>query len=317
MRNCIIMDIDGTMADLSHRLHHLKKPKNYDAFHAKVYFDKPTACVPLARILQYYDNADLVCVSGRPEKARLDTINWLNLHGVFPKFLFMRKDGDYREDSVIKEEMLQEMRSVYGLNPILVIDDRPRVVEMWRKNNIPTIHIHVDEWYESAASYATLGKTLLYLMVGPSGGGKSYYVSENSVWHDVPEWYLLSSDAFRAKLCGDFRDQSKNDQVFSAMRATAVAFMQHDIPVLWDATNIRRKDRVSAAKLVPKGARCRYIVVDRPLSEKHRNAKWRDEVIVKGKKLIDYHHEIFQQNLPSILRGDDLPFVDVKDERRT
>lgn len=44
MQKTIVFDIDGTLADLSHRRHHVEsRPKNWDAFFEDISEDKPNA----------------------------------------------------------------------------------------------------------------------------------------------------------------------------------------------------------------------------------------------------------------------------------
>lgn len=83
-----------------------------------------------------------------------------------------------------------------------------------------------------------------------------------------------------------------------------------DMPVI-DATNLRRKDRMTAAALAPKDSRVRYVVVDRPMAEKVRDAGWRAEV----PGLMDKHQQTFNSQIKDILSGDGLPNVDVIDCR--
>ena len=67
MKPCYIFDIDGTLADGTHRIHHLAEtPKNWDAYFAKCDADTAhTHVVELCRRLYRY--ADIVYVSGRME----------------------------------------------------------------------------------------------------------------------------------------------------------------------------------------------------------------------------------------------------------
>ncbi len=50
----------------------------------------------------------------------------------------MRHQHDYREDSIVKEEMLYELIKLFGKID-LAIDDRQSVVDMWRRNGIITL----------------------------------------------------------------------------------------------------------------------------------------------------------------------------------
>jgi predicted secreted acid phosphatase len=145
---CVIFDIDGTLADASHRVHHIKKqPKDWDAFFAETPNDKPVPhIVELLRLVRSSGWGAVVFVSGRPERTRGDTVAWLRKHNIHNTEyhgqlrLFMRADGDRRDDDIVKYEILQRMRGD-GLSPIMAFDDRDRVVKMWRENNVPTLQV--------------------------------------------------------------------------------------------------------------------------------------------------------------------------------
>ena len=43
----------------------------------------------------------------------------------------MRKTKDYRDDGVVKLELLEQIRK-NGFNPVIAFEDRDRVVKVWR-----------------------------------------------------------------------------------------------------------------------------------------------------------------------------------------
>ena len=49
--------------------------------------------------------------------------------------LYMRKEGDFRPDAKIKEELIAQMKAD-GYEPILAFEDRQRVVDMWRRHGV-------------------------------------------------------------------------------------------------------------------------------------------------------------------------------------
>ena len=129
----IVFDIDGTLADCRHRLHHLP---NYDKFFAEMDKDTPIgSTVILARMLSDYAYTKVLFVTGRPETYRSETESWLKNRCGFsplpPWRIYMRKTGDHRPDHVINDEIRQEIEKTYNI--LLVIDDRPKVVAMWRR----------------------------------------------------------------------------------------------------------------------------------------------------------------------------------------
>lgn len=130
----VIFDIDGTLADVSERIHHLKKkPKNWDAFFQGMAQDKAIhSMVRLCNIL-YDSGIHITLCSGRNEGYRAETIAWLVGQGVRYHDLLLRKDKDRRSDSVIKHEMLA---AIDKSKILFVVEDRSRVVEMWRSEGL-------------------------------------------------------------------------------------------------------------------------------------------------------------------------------------
>jgi phosphoglycolate phosphatase-like HAD superfamily hydrolase len=153
--DCYIFDIDGTLADLSHRLHFIKDgKKDWNSFKHFCFADKPIwHMINLARRLywaaraeshsQHYDGPDyrIVLMSGRNESQRDDTVKWLyDVACLSFDKLYMRADLDYRSDDIIKAELLQELR-IDGYVPIMAFDDRDRVVKMWRTHGVPCAQV--------------------------------------------------------------------------------------------------------------------------------------------------------------------------------
>ena len=130
----VIFDIDGTLADVSERVHHLhKKPKDWDAFFKGIPRDKAIhSMVRLCNIL-YNAGIKIVLCSGRSEQYRPETVEWLARHGVPYDELLLRRDKDKRSDAVVKRELLSGMDRAKIL---FVVEDRRGVVEMWRSEGL-------------------------------------------------------------------------------------------------------------------------------------------------------------------------------------
>lgn len=137
---CYLFDIDGTLADLSHRLPHIQKtPKDWDAFFDACGDDAPIPhIIGLAQTLSR--SAHIVYVSGRSKRVETATLEWLARHLLPPGRLYMREDGDHRPDHKIKLELLAQLRGD-GYQPIMAFDDRNQVVEMWRAAGIPCAQV--------------------------------------------------------------------------------------------------------------------------------------------------------------------------------
>ncbi len=150
MRDVVVFDLDGTLADLTHRLWLIKDVKpNWDSFFDAC--DKDRIIEHVAKIFRSLARSANnpiyprpVIASGRSDIVRDKTCRWLidgNLM-VFgrPPLLYMRKHGDHRPDYKVKHEMLLDMRD-NELNPIMAFDDREQVVKMWRDNGIPCAQV--------------------------------------------------------------------------------------------------------------------------------------------------------------------------------
>lgn len=142
-----VFDLDGTLADCSHRLHHIQKqPKDWDAFFADVGNDAPIPhMVSLLMHLRFGKRSttayDIVLVSGRSDQCRAQTNAWISRHLQMDNPpLFMRRAGDHRDDSIVKIEILANVRAA-GFEPIMVFDDRDRVVAAWRAAGIPCAQV--------------------------------------------------------------------------------------------------------------------------------------------------------------------------------
>jgi len=76
-RKLVICDIDGVIADCSHRLHFIeKKPADWDGFFEACVNDSPIE--PMIRFLQALDDEfDILYVTGRPKGVNMHTLLWM------------------------------------------------------------------------------------------------------------------------------------------------------------------------------------------------------------------------------------------------
>lgn len=131
--NTAIFDIDGTISDCAHRRHHIAGPgkKDWPAFFGALSDDPPVEGVVLvARALASIGYKIVLC-SGRYEKYRPQTEAWFKKWKIHYDRLYMRPDGDSRQDVIVKRELLAKIRED-GYRPHVVVDDRDSVVAMWR-----------------------------------------------------------------------------------------------------------------------------------------------------------------------------------------
>lgn len=144
----VIFDLDGTLADITHRLHYIKgETKNWDAFHLACVNDEPKkAIISLFKALEADGEYKMFVVSGRNEMVRKQTERWLKDHYIIHDDLIMRPEGDHTPDDELKERWLLEGKLGPIEDILCVFDDRQRVVDMWRRNGLTCLQ--VDAWEE-------------------------------------------------------------------------------------------------------------------------------------------------------------------------
>lgn len=137
---CVVVDLDGTMCNIDHRLHHVKeKPKDWIKFFKECANDKMNLwCMELC-IAMANRGYEIVFASGRAQdQCEAETKKWLDercqRYGVSYS-LFMRHGTDFRRDDVVKEIIL-DFEILPKFEPLFVVDDRDQVVRMWRKRGL-------------------------------------------------------------------------------------------------------------------------------------------------------------------------------------
>lgn len=122
-----IFDIDGTLANLNHRLHFIQDGKqDWDSFFEACDKDIPIYPVLTTCQLLVDAGATILLVSGRSDAVRDKTVAWLNRRGVPFHGLYMRKAGDHRQDDVVKAELLEELANEWNVLEIVgIFEDRP------------------------------------------------------------------------------------------------------------------------------------------------------------------------------------------------
>jgi phosphoglycolate phosphatase-like HAD superfamily hydrolase len=108
-RPLAVFDLDGTLSDTRHRLHHLeRRPKDWDAFFDEA-GDDPPLPTGIALALQSAQDCDLAYVTGRPERCRPATLAWLAAQGLPDGELHMRRVRDRRPARVAKVGVMRTL----------------------------------------------------------------------------------------------------------------------------------------------------------------------------------------------------------------
>ena len=152
MKKLYVFDIDGTLANAGHRLHHIifnanqLKPgqvmadlnPDWDAFYAEQMNDTPIMSV-IHTMNALSVDSDIMFITGRRNAVRDETINWIDPYASFAVEdckMFMRPDGDKRHDYEVKEDIYNSLLDEDKERLVAVFEDRQQVVDMWRRLGI-------------------------------------------------------------------------------------------------------------------------------------------------------------------------------------
>lgn len=132
----IICDLDGTISIFEY----LNGVALRDCYNAST-SNSDIINVAVAEALRGFFTLgyEILFVSGREDVYREPTEEFLErvkeTYKINYSKLFMRKAKDYRKDFIIKEEIYENfIKNEY--NVLAVFDDRPQVIEMWRKKGL-------------------------------------------------------------------------------------------------------------------------------------------------------------------------------------
>ena len=146
----IVFDIDGVLADCSHRLHYIQKPiKDYDKFYSdeeiikdRLIWDITDIIIALGNFDDYTgvneeDETRFIFVSGRNRKCLNSTARWLerNLNIFIDKDnLFLHPENDYRPAHEVKESLIE--KHIGFENILFAFDDDDKVNDMYKKHGV-------------------------------------------------------------------------------------------------------------------------------------------------------------------------------------
>ena len=145
MKPLAVFDVDGVLADVRHRLHHLQgRPKDWDAFFRAAVEDPPLA-EGIALCQESAKECEVVYVTGRPEHCRRDTLAWFAAQGLPPGRLSMRRAGDRRPARLAKPQLLRSLANDRVV--AIVVDDDEQVCDAYEAAGWPVMRAR---WMDTA-----------------------------------------------------------------------------------------------------------------------------------------------------------------------
>ncbi|MFC8224921.1 hypothetical protein [Streptomyces sp. NPDC057287] len=104
-----VFDLDGTLADSGHRQHFLEgRRRDWERFFSAAPHDPPLD-EGVRLVLASARECEVVYLTGRPERCRRDTVDWLERQGMPRGDVHMRRDGDRRPARRTKLEVLERL----------------------------------------------------------------------------------------------------------------------------------------------------------------------------------------------------------------
>jgi predicted kinase len=133
LQSAILVDIDGTLAIKGDRGPYDFARCGEDLLNESV-----------KRGIESFKRAHadrIILLSGRGEEYREQTEAWLDKHLVRYDELWMRPAGDTRRDDIVKAELF-DAHLRHRFNVRVSLDDRDRVVALWRRMGLPTWQVN-------------------------------------------------------------------------------------------------------------------------------------------------------------------------------
>ena len=135
-----------------------------------------------------------------------------------------------------------------------------------------------------------MNRPSLIILCGIPGSGKSTYAK--SYVEQSSNIIHLSSDAIRKELYGEESTQGNPAEVFSLMQKRAIEALNNGYDVLYDATNITRKDRQGIISVCPKFVKIECHIIWAPIEVCIERDSKRERTV--GKEVIDRMLKRFQ-----------------------
>ena len=137
----VIVDLDGTLSDNSHRKHYIEgDDPDWSRYYGKVSEDGVKQNVR-DFVTELEEDHDIIILTARSNEVRRDTIKWLEEHEIpFDKLIMLTEGRWDISDHKFKKEKLQEIE-----DPVLAIDDKTSNCKMFENHGLKTYTVENEE----------------------------------------------------------------------------------------------------------------------------------------------------------------------------
>jgi hypothetical protein len=145
IQKVVIVDLDGTLALNKHRYHFIDKNNqtvpNWNAYFLACDKDEPNQAV-VNTVSALKDAGYTIHIfSARGKIAHDETRKWLAKYLVPYDHLTMRDVGNFVPDEELKKSWLLEFYPDFKYTVMCVLDDRDKVVNMWRSLGVTCFQV--------------------------------------------------------------------------------------------------------------------------------------------------------------------------------
>ena len=138
MHPLFIFDLDGTLANMQHRVHLIP---DWTAFFAACVHDTPIHEVIDTLQAIREGGAEVRIWSGRSDSVRAETQDWIERKVGEGVPLKMRPARDHQPDETLKLKWLKDLSEYDRARLVGIFDDRDRVVAMWRSQGVTCFQV--------------------------------------------------------------------------------------------------------------------------------------------------------------------------------
>lgn len=131
-QQAIIVDLDDTLVDISHRRHMFDKPRYSEKeIEAAMAFDRINEwCLEICRFFSD-NNYKIIFLTGRYGRDATEKYLFQHVGPGVDYVLVMRDKNDHKQDTVTKLRLYHEQVAPF-YDVIFCIDDRTSITELWR-----------------------------------------------------------------------------------------------------------------------------------------------------------------------------------------
>lgn len=135
--NCVIFDLDGTIAHHQGRL-----PFDWDKLETDLCDSRCQELIKQFNLLAI----KIIFLTGRPESVRTSTENWIrkNIPGINFS-LIMRDSKDFRSGELVKKELWEKCVEP-NYNTLCVFEDSNKCADMWRDLGLLTCQVYKNDY---------------------------------------------------------------------------------------------------------------------------------------------------------------------------